>query len=114
MILGGYAVCSGHSDVLTLLFKKGIEAGSEDETRMELLVSAVEKGHEAVVKLLLETGKIDLGSKDGNGTGMALLVSAVEKGHEAVVKLLLETSKVDLESKDGNGRTPLSYAVEGV
>jgi ankyrin repeat protein len=129
-----YAVCSG---LLTLLFRKGIKAGPEDETRVALLVSAVEKGHEAVVKLLLETGKIDLELKDGNGrtplscavergsvaivqlllaegakTGVALLTSAVEKGHEADVKLLLKTGKIDLELKDGDGRTPLSCAVE--
>jgi ankyrin repeat protein len=97
----------------------------------------VEKGHEAVIKLLLETGKIDLELKDRNGrtplscavergsvaivqlllaegakTGVALLTSAVEKGHEAVIKLLLETGKIDLELKDGNGRTPLSCAME--
>jgi ankyrin repeat protein len=55
-----YAVCSGQNDVLTLLFKKGTMADSEDDTRMALLWSAVEKDHEAVVKLLLETGKIDI------------------------------------------------------
>ena len=31
-----YAVCSGHNDVLELLFKKGTEAGSEDHARMAL------------------------------------------------------------------------------
>ena len=133
----------GHNDVLKLLFKKGTEAGSEDHTRMALLLSAIKQNDEDVVKLLLETGKIDLEFKDGNGltpllcavkggslgvvrvllaggaktedhsTRMALLLSAAEKNDEYVVKLLLETGKIDLEFKDGNGQTPLVRAKEG-
>jgi ankyrin repeat protein len=60
---------------------------------------AAGNGHEAVVKLLLETGKVDVDSKE-----------AAEGGHEAVVKLLLETGKVDVDSKDKYGQTPLSWA----
>jgi ankyrin repeat protein len=82
-----YAVCSGHNDVLTLLFKKGTKVGSEDDTRMVLFWSAVKKDHEAVVKLLLETGKIDLELKDGNNR--TPLSCAVEEGSVAVVQLLL-------------------------
>ncbi|KFY83553.1 hypothetical protein V498_07984, partial [Pseudogymnoascus sp. VKM F-4517 (FW-2822)] len=45
------------------------------------------KGHEAVVKLLLEKGaKLESKDKDGRTP----LSYAVEKGHEAIVKLLLE------------------------
>ena len=59
---------------------------------------AAENGHEAVVKLLLETGKVDVDSKDQYGR--TPLSWAAENGHEAVVKLLLETGKVDADSKD--------------
>ena len=47
---------------------------------------AAEKGHEAVVKLLVETGKVDVDSKDRHG--QTPLSQAAGKGHEAVVKLL--------------------------
>jgi ankyrin repeat domain-containing protein 50 len=43
-------------------------------------------GHEAVVKLLLATGKVDADSKDTDG--QTPLSWAAGDGHEAVVKLL--------------------------
>lgn len=47
---------------------------------------ATEEGHDAVVKLLLATGKVNVDSKDVSGwTPLSL---AAEEGHEAIVKLL--------------------------
>ncbi|KAL8365148.1 hypothetical protein RB595_004117 [Gaeumannomyces hyphopodioides] len=69
---------------------------------------AAGNGHEAVVKLLLATGKVDVESKDEQGR--TPLSWAAANGHETVVKLLLATGKVDVESKDKQGRTPLSWA----
>jgi ankyrin repeat protein len=69
-------------------------------------------GIEAVVPLLLATGKVDADSKDEDGR--TPLSYAAEKGHDGVVKLLLATGKVDADSKATSwhsaGRTPLSYA----
>jgi ankyrin repeat protein len=53
------------------------------------------KGHEAVVKLLLEKGA-ELETKD-NYRGRTPLSWAAEKGHEAVVKLLLEKGAKKLQ-----------------
>jgi ankyrin repeat protein len=62
-----------------------------------------------VVKLLLETGKVDVDSKD-KCEQTPLSWAAIE-GHEAVVKLLLKTGKIDFDSKDGQYRlTPLLWA----
>ncbi|KAL8299133.1 hypothetical protein RB593_009145 [Gaeumannomyces tritici] len=72
------------------------------------LIIASHFGHEAVVKLLLATDKVDADSKDNNGR--TPLSWAAANGHEAVVKLLLGTGKVDVDSKDNNGQTPLSWA----
>ena len=58
---------------------------------------AAENGHEAVVKLLLATGKVDADSKDKDGR--TPLSWAAGEGHEAVVKLLLATGKVDADSE---------------
>jgi len=52
-------------------------------------------GHEAVVKLLLETGKVDPESKDKE-YGQTPLSWAVRNGHKAVVKLLLEKGAREL------------------
>jgi ankyrin repeat protein len=65
---------------------------------------------EAVVKLLLETGKADADLKDDySQTPLSL---AAENGHEAVVKLLLVTGKVDADAKSRYDQTPLSFAAE--
>ncbi|KAK4205934.1 hypothetical protein QBC37DRAFT_162144, partial [Rhypophila decipiens] len=69
---------------------------------------AAENGHEAVVKMLLDTGKVDVDSKDNNGR--TPLSRAAKNGHEAVVKMLLDTGKVDVDSKDNNEWTPLWVA----
>jgi ankyrin repeat protein len=63
-----------------------------------------------VIKLLLDTGKVDVDAKDYGGR-MPLSWTA-EGGSEAIVKLLLDTGKVDVDSKDSDSRTPLSRAAE--
>ncbi|KAI9766762.1 MAG: hypothetical protein M1839_004766 [Geoglossum umbratile] len=73
-----------------------------------LVKTIMENGHEAVVKLLLETGKVDVDSKDKGGR--TPLSWAARNGHQAVVKLLLDMDRVDPDSKDSYGQTPLSWA----
>jgi ankyrin repeat protein len=80
--------------------------GNLDALANEVLKCAKDTGHKAVVKLLLETGKADVNSKDYNG--QMLLLWAAEKGHDTVVKLLLEKgAQVETEDKRYD-RTPLS------
>ncbi|KAH0563336.1 hypothetical protein GP486_002098 [Trichoglossum hirsutum] len=69
---------------------------------------AVENGHEAVVRLLLEKGA-DLESK--SEYGWTSLMCAALNGHEAVTRLLLEKG-ADLESKNRYGWTPLMCAAQ--
>ncbi|ERF70494.1 hypothetical protein EPUS_07350 [Endocarpon pusillum Z07020] len=69
-------------------------------------------GLEAIVKLLLETEKVDVDSKDSE-LDQTPLSWAAENGHEMIVKLLLETGKVDVDSKSSKlGHTPLLCAAE--
>jgi ankyrin repeat protein len=71
---------------------------------------ATDNGNKDIVKLLLDTGKVDVDAKDKEGR--TPLWWAARSGHEAVVKLLLETGKVDVDVKDQERRTPLSWAAE--
>jgi ankyrin repeat protein len=92
--------------------RDGLPPLSREAHGMTPLSWAAARGHEAVVKLLLETGKVEVDSKDTK-YGQTPLSRAAENGHEAVVKLLLDTGKVEVDSKDKDGRTPLSWAADG-
>ncbi|RYP02732.1 hypothetical protein DL764_005662 [Monosporascus ibericus] len=132
-----YALCTGQQDIVHELVK-GAQADSVDEIRRELLLSAAEKGHESIVKRLLESGAamevvdskdrtpLSWAVRNGHETVVKLLVDkganveAKDKdgwtplswaGHEAIVKLLVEND-VNVNSKDTNGRTPLLRAAE--
>ncbi|KAK4170833.1 ankyrin repeat-containing domain protein [Triangularia setosa] len=69
---------------------------------------AAGNGHEKVVKILLDTAKVDVDSKDKYGR--TPLSWAAGNGHEAVVKMLFDTGKVDADSKDKYGSTALRRA----
>ncbi|KAK3342352.1 hypothetical protein B0H65DRAFT_428919, partial [Neurospora tetraspora] len=49
--------------------------------------------YKAIVKMLLDTGKVGAGAKDENG--QTALYRAAITGHEVVVQLLFDTGKVD-------------------
>ncbi|EJT69137.1 hypothetical protein GGTG_13246 [Gaeumannomyces tritici R3-111a-1] len=106
------AISNGREAVIQLLVdtcKADIE--SKDKKYGQTPLSrAISNGHEAVI-LLLDTGKVDLESKDKYRR--TPLSRAAGNGHEAVVKLLLGTGKVDADSKGKDGRTPLSWAARG-
>src|SRR6266566_2514557 len=62
---------------------------------------AAENGHEAVVKLLLDSGKVDADSEDEQGqTPLSL---AAGRGHKAIMKLLFDNGKVGADAKDSRG-----------
>ena len=63
---------------------------TEEDGGMPLLRRAARNGHERGVKLLLDTGKVDVDSKDSQ-YGRTPLSWAAAKEHKAVVKLLLDT-----------------------
>ncbi|KAG7402611.1 Ankyrin repeat domain-containing protein 50 [Fusarium oxysporum f. sp. rapae] len=103
-----YAICSGHEDVARQLMK-GAHVHSVDKIRRELLISAAEKGHEAIVKRLLDNGTP---TKVVDSSGRTPLSYAAEGGHVDVARLLLGKG-ADVKMNERGGRTPLSYAAEG-
>jgi ankyrin repeat protein len=104
----------GAERATSFLLKKGVKADSTDSYARTPLSYAAEKGHEAVVKLLLATKGVNADSKATGryNAGKTPLSLAAKRGHEAIVKLLLATKGVDADSKDSFGSTPLSYAAK--
>jgi ankyrin repeat protein len=96
-----------YQESIGLLLENGRDISSQKNRT--LLSWAKKKDHEAIVRLLLETGKVNVNSRDNNNT---LLLWAAERGHEAIVKLLLRAGKVNINSKDYYNRTPLFLAAE--
>jgi len=72
------------------------------------LLWAVVRGHECIVKLLLETGKVDANSKDNNR--LTSLSYAAMNGQETIVQLFHEKGNADA-ALEYDGRTPLLWAV---
>ncbi|KAL2785016.1 ankyrin repeat-containing domain protein [Aspergillus keveii] len=66
-------------------------------------------GHEAVVKLFLETGKCDPNAWTADDGSTPLHLAAMNC-HEAVMRLLLQTASLDLNATDRIMNTPLHDA----
>jgi ankyrin repeat protein len=101
-------MCLSEHNLTATLLENEIH-GRDGKGRSPLAWAAI-KGHEAVVRLLVDSGKADVDAMcDSHQTP---LLYAVDYGNEAVVRLLISTGKADADLKDINGRTPLSYAAE--
>jgi ankyrin repeat protein len=96
--------------LVELLKGEVVDANTVDEYSWTTLRWAAQNGHEAIVMLLLDSGKVDANSKDQYG--YTPLWWAAQNGDEAIVKLLLDSGKINADSKDQHGYTPLWWAVE--
>jgi hypothetical protein len=88
-----------------------LRVDAKDQYGRTPLSWAAERGHEAVVRLLVERDDVEADAK--GKYSRTPLSWAAARGHEAVVRLLLDTGKVDADLKDKGGRTPLSRAAAG-
>ena len=89
--------------------KDQAEIDARDAYRRTPLLYAAERGHEAVVKDLLETGKVNVNAQDS--LGASPLHWAAVRGHTAIMSLLLENG-ADIEARDRGGCTPLAWAIQ--
>ncbi|XXH04158.1 Peptide chain release factor 1, mitochondrial [Hypoxylon texense] len=87
-----------------------IDLDPKDSLGRTPLSWAAWEGHDAVVKLLLATGQVEVNLKDNYGR--TPLSWAAAEGHEALVTMLLDTDQVEVDCMDVRGRTPLSWAAK--
>ena len=98
--------------VADILEMKGWDVNAIDYTGSTALTWAATKGHEDVIKVLLEREDINPDQQDP-ADGRTPLSLAAENGREGVVKLLLERGDVNPDHVDTDyGQTPLSWAAE--
>ena len=97
----------------TLLGMKECDVNGSDCMGMIALKWASERGHEEVVKVLLEWDHINPDKADTQN-GQTPLSWAARNGYEGIVKMLLEREDVNPDQADTEyGRTPLSWASGG-
>ncbi|KAH7187139.1 hypothetical protein DER44DRAFT_173741 [Fusarium oxysporum] len=101
----------GIKDGVQVLCMRNLVNHRDSYGRTALLYAAMRRNG-AIVKLLLDTGKVDVDGQDENGR--TPLWWAARNVQEGVVKLLLDTRKVNVNARDTKyGRTPLWWAAEG-
>jgi len=91
---------SGNEEIVKLLFATG-----KEKIFPGALSIPAKNGFTELVKLLLDTEKVDVNFKDPGGR--TPLSWAAHAGSEAVVKLLLETHGVEIDVRDSDGQSPL-------
>ncbi|KAG4256551.1 hypothetical protein FPRO03_14015, partial [Fusarium proliferatum] len=105
-VMSRYGVVGALGAILGRADQVGIDIDGEDSDGRTPLWWAAERGHEAVVQLLLEwSASVEAADKDGRTP----LLCAVAQGHETVVQLLLDWG-ANTNAVDKDGRTPLWWA----
>ena len=102
--------------VKLLLVPHNVDVNYQDQHDWISLLSAVEGGHEEVLRLLFAQDGVNADSKTRMAghrcfnvgfAGLTLSSVATGGGHEDVVQLLLTQDNVDVDSKDVFGQTPV-------
>ena len=103
----------GIVDILAALLEmKEWDANAEDFMGTTALAWAAIKGHEEVVKMLLERKDVNP-SQAGTLYSRTPLAWAARGGHEGIVRMLLEREEVNPDQADARyGQTPLLLAAE--
>jgi hypothetical protein len=106
--------CSAHGHIpeLQRLLAAGVDPEKKDDEGRTPLAVACFWGREDIVKLLLESGKVDLESRSNYGeTPLLFAEASVDGCNEAVVRLLLEAG-ANPDARNVYGRTRLEITNE--
>ena len=95
--------------IVSLLEMNKGDVWATDSRSNVAIAWASRRGHEGVVRVLLEQTDVNSGTP-GTDYGSAPLLWAAENGHEGVVKILLERNDVNPDKPDRRRRTPLTLA----
>ncbi|CAH0029964.1 unnamed protein product [Clonostachys rhizophaga] len=106
------AVFLGREAITKILLNiESVEVDLKESTSsMTAFGYAAMTGNEAIMRLLLDTGMVDINTKVYSG--LTPLHFAAIGDQEASVRLLLDTGKADVESRDCDGLTPLALAAQ--
>ena len=102
----------GCVEITAALLEKGKwDLQATDFRGNTVLLWAAKRGHEGVVRLLLERRDVYADMPDSE-YGRTPLLWAAENGHEGVVRILFERSDVNPDKADNVGQTSLSLAAK--
>ena len=97
---------------LQRLSAAGVDPDKKDDCGRTPLAVACFRDREDIVKLLLESGKVDLESRSNHGeTPLFFAEAAIGGCSEAVVRLLLEAG-ANPDARNAYGRTRLEMTIE--
>ena len=97
--------------IVALLEMNKVDVQATDFHGNTAIAWASTRGHEGVVRVLLEKTDVNSGTP-GTKYGSTPLLWAAENGHEGVVRILLERRDVNLNKVNKQGRTSLSLAAQ--
>jgi ankyrin repeat protein len=103
-----WAFGNDHRDIAQMLEDKNIDINQKDIYGDNALITASVKGHEVIVKMLLEKDNIDINQTDIYADNA--LIEASTYGHAEIVKMLLEKENIHINQIDVFGRTALMLA----
>ena len=101
----------GNLEGVKAALQRGVGVNTKDKTGKTGLVWAVEKSHNSVVTLLLDTPNVDLNLKTSRGGNCALLQAVRSKNNEAL-KLLLNVPTIDVNVVSKSGWSAVHLAVD--
>ncbi|KAI9154703.1 Ankyrin repeat domain-containing protein [Paramyrothecium foliicola] len=99
----------GDSTLFALYLEMNKECLNDKDHRGQApILWASKNGHEAVVKILLDTPGVEPDLEDQYG--QTPLYWAARNGHEEIVRSLILSGKANVNSRDNMGQTPLLWA----
>lgn len=106
-----YAAMDGYSDLVELLIARGADADKKDNNNRTPLNYASYEGNFEVVKILLNTSKVNLDGIDNNGWAPVHIVAF--EGYNDILKLFIEYDEMCIYARSAKQGTPLHYAANG-